>query len=184
MLGVKECVFMSTFYICWFLCLLLFYNVSSLLASKQTEVGSVTSEHISELIGCLRENIRSPDRRHLTNRLVKLRSTLLATAVPLKNLQAVLFSFQGAVGHWRSRLCSFGYATENIIKHLAKSYWSSPSLFFFIWYLMNITQELHRQSLRAVALPVSISPWHVKDCVLSLIGHIIPYFPYFPRRIR
>uniref|UniRef100_A0A674DR42 mitogen-activated protein kinase kinase kinase n=1 Tax=Salmo trutta TaxID=8032 RepID=A0A674DR42_SALTR len=97
MLGVKECVFMSTFYICWFLCLLLFYNVSSLLASKQTEVGSVTSEHISELIGCLRENIRSPDRRQLTNRLVKLRSTLLATAVPLKNLQAVLFSFQGAV---------------------------------------------------------------------------------------
>uniref|UniRef100_A0A8C7GKY3 mitogen-activated protein kinase kinase kinase n=1 Tax=Oncorhynchus kisutch TaxID=8019 RepID=A0A8C7GKY3_ONCKI len=54
-------------------------------------------EHISELIGCLRENIRSPDRRHLTNRLVKLRSTLLATAVPLKNLRAVLFSFQDAV---------------------------------------------------------------------------------------
>uniref|UniRef100_A0A4W5Q0J4 mitogen-activated protein kinase kinase kinase n=1 Tax=Hucho hucho TaxID=62062 RepID=A0A4W5Q0J4_9TELE len=53
--------------------------------------------HISELIGCLRENIRSPDRRHLTNRLVKLRSTLLATSVPLKNLQAVLFSFQDAV---------------------------------------------------------------------------------------
>uniref|UniRef100_A0A8C7GIX2 mitogen-activated protein kinase kinase kinase n=1 Tax=Oncorhynchus kisutch TaxID=8019 RepID=A0A8C7GIX2_ONCKI len=72
-------------------------NVSSLLASKQTDVGSVTSEHISELIGCLRENIRSPDRRHLTNRLVKLRSTLLATAVPLKNLRAVLFSFQDAV---------------------------------------------------------------------------------------
>uniref|UniRef100_A0A8C7FL07 mitogen-activated protein kinase kinase kinase n=1 Tax=Oncorhynchus kisutch TaxID=8019 RepID=A0A8C7FL07_ONCKI len=67
------------------------------------DVGSVTSEHISELIGCLRENIRSPDRRHLTNSLVKLRSTLLATAVPLKNLRAVLFSFQDAVGHWRSR---------------------------------------------------------------------------------
>uniref|UniRef100_A0A4W5MG93 mitogen-activated protein kinase kinase kinase n=1 Tax=Hucho hucho TaxID=62062 RepID=A0A4W5MG93_9TELE len=71
--------------------------VSLLLASKQTDVGSVTSEHISELIGCLRENIRSPDRRHLTNSLVKLRSTLLATAVPLKNLRAVLFSFQDAV---------------------------------------------------------------------------------------
>ncbi|CAB1333550.1 unnamed protein product [Coregonus sp. 'balchen'] len=47
----------------------------------QTDVSSVTSEHISELIGCLRENIRSPDRRHLTKGLVKLRSTLLATAV-------------------------------------------------------------------------------------------------------
>eukprot|EP00063_Salmo_salar_P047410 XP_014022245.1 PREDICTED: mitogen-activated protein kinase kinase kinase 5-like [Salmo salar] len=72
------------------------HNIQNTLP-QQTEVGSVTSEHISELIGCLRENIRSPDRRHLTNRLVKLRSTLLATAVPLKNLQAVLFSFQGAV---------------------------------------------------------------------------------------
>uniref|UniRef100_A0A8C7TPA4 mitogen-activated protein kinase kinase kinase n=1 Tax=Oncorhynchus mykiss TaxID=8022 RepID=A0A8C7TPA4_ONCMY len=67
------------------------------------DVGSVTSEHISELIGCLRENIRSPDRRQLTNSLLKLRSTLLATAVPLKNLRAVLFSLQDAVGHWRSR---------------------------------------------------------------------------------
>uniref|UniRef100_A0A674DS65 mitogen-activated protein kinase kinase kinase n=1 Tax=Salmo trutta TaxID=8032 RepID=A0A674DS65_SALTR len=72
------------------------HNIQNTLP-QQTEVGSVTSEHISELIGCLRENIRSPDRRQLTNRLVKLRSTLLATAVPLKNLQAVLFSFQGAV---------------------------------------------------------------------------------------
>uniref|UniRef100_A0A8C7M4K9 mitogen-activated protein kinase kinase kinase n=1 Tax=Oncorhynchus kisutch TaxID=8019 RepID=A0A8C7M4K9_ONCKI len=61
------------------------------------QVESERSWHISELIGCLRENIRSPDRRHLTNSLVKLRSTLLATAVPLKNLRAVLFSFQDAV---------------------------------------------------------------------------------------
>ncbi|XP_064804667.1 mitogen-activated protein kinase kinase kinase 5-like [Oncorhynchus masou masou] len=72
------------------------HNIQNTLP-QQTDVGSVTSEHISELIGCLRENIRSPDRRHLTNSLVKLRSTLLATAVPLKNLRAVLFSFQDAV---------------------------------------------------------------------------------------
>ncbi|KAM4600477.1 mitogen-activated protein kinase kinase kinase 5 isoform 2-T2 [Polymixia lowei] len=58
---------------------------------------SLTAEHISELIGCLRENIRSPDRKQLTSSLLDLRSTLLATAVPLNSLQAVLFSFQDAV---------------------------------------------------------------------------------------
>uniref|UniRef100_A0A8K9UCZ5 mitogen-activated protein kinase kinase kinase n=1 Tax=Oncorhynchus mykiss TaxID=8022 RepID=A0A8K9UCZ5_ONCMY len=72
------------------------HNIQNTLP-QQTDVGSVTSEHISELIGCLRENIRSPDRRQLTNSLLKLRSTLLATAVPLKNLRAVLFSLQDAV---------------------------------------------------------------------------------------
>uniref|UniRef100_A0A671S5P3 mitogen-activated protein kinase kinase kinase n=1 Tax=Sinocyclocheilus anshuiensis TaxID=1608454 RepID=A0A671S5P3_9TELE len=50
-----------------------------------------------ELIGCLRENIRSPDKRHLTNSLLTLRSSLLNSSVPLSSLQAVLFSFQDAV---------------------------------------------------------------------------------------
>uniref|UniRef100_A0A6Q2XYQ4 mitogen-activated protein kinase kinase kinase n=1 Tax=Esox lucius TaxID=8010 RepID=A0A6Q2XYQ4_ESOLU len=61
------------------------------------QVASVTTEQISELIGCLRENIRSPDRKNLTNSLVKLRFKMLAEAVPLNNLQTVLFSFQDAV---------------------------------------------------------------------------------------
>ncbi|KAL0171675.1 hypothetical protein M9458_031986, partial [Cirrhinus mrigala] len=56
----------------------------------------ITSDHISELIGCLRENIRSPDKRHLTNSLLTLRSSLLNSSVPLSSLQAVLFSFQDA----------------------------------------------------------------------------------------
>uniref|UniRef100_A0A671SZD1 mitogen-activated protein kinase kinase kinase n=1 Tax=Sinocyclocheilus anshuiensis TaxID=1608454 RepID=A0A671SZD1_9TELE len=56
-----------------------------------------TTNHISELIGCLRENIRSPDRRQLTNSLLTLRSSLLNSSVPLSSLQAVLFSFQDAV---------------------------------------------------------------------------------------
>uniref|UniRef100_A0A8C7PDT4 mitogen-activated protein kinase kinase kinase n=1 Tax=Oncorhynchus mykiss TaxID=8022 RepID=A0A8C7PDT4_ONCMY len=71
--------------------------ITDVVHNIQNTLPQVEREHISELIGCLRENIRSPDRRHLTNRLVKLRSTLLATAVPLKNLRAVLFSFQDAV---------------------------------------------------------------------------------------
>ncbi|KAG7475546.1 mitogen-activated protein kinase kinase kinase 5-like [Solea senegalensis] len=58
---------------------------------------SLTADHISQLIGCLRDNIHSPDRKQLTNGLLDLRASLLATAVPLNSLQAVLFSFQDAV---------------------------------------------------------------------------------------
>ncbi|KAI1894863.1 hypothetical protein AGOR_G00120130 [Albula goreensis] len=65
--------------------------------SQQQEGPSLSAEHIVELIGCLGENIRSPDRKNLTNCLLKLRSTLHAAAVPLNSLQAVLFSFQDAV---------------------------------------------------------------------------------------
>ncbi|XP_059424190.1 mitogen-activated protein kinase kinase kinase 5-like [Carassius carassius] len=63
----------------------------------QAEEPCITPDHISQLIGCLRENIRSPDKRHLTNSLLTLRSSLLNTSVPLGSLQAVLFSFQDAV---------------------------------------------------------------------------------------
>ncbi|XP_030637021.1 mitogen-activated protein kinase kinase kinase 5 [Chanos chanos] len=64
---------------------------------SQTDESPITSEHITELIGCLRENIRSPDSKHLTNSLLKLRSNLLSAAVPINSLQSVLFSFQDAV---------------------------------------------------------------------------------------
>uniref|UniRef100_A0AAY4D573 mitogen-activated protein kinase kinase kinase n=1 Tax=Denticeps clupeoides TaxID=299321 RepID=A0AAY4D573_9TELE len=63
----------------------------------QSEDPPLAPEHIAELIGCLKENIRSPDRKHLTNSLLKLRCSLLAAAVPLGSLQVVLFSFQDAV---------------------------------------------------------------------------------------
>uniref|UniRef100_A0A671S6B4 mitogen-activated protein kinase kinase kinase n=1 Tax=Sinocyclocheilus anshuiensis TaxID=1608454 RepID=A0A671S6B4_9TELE len=68
-----------------------------LLFISQAEEPCITSDLISELIGCLRENIRSPDKRHLTNSLLTLRSSLLNSSVPLSSLQAVLFSFQDAV---------------------------------------------------------------------------------------
>ncbi|XP_071326030.1 mitogen-activated protein kinase kinase kinase 5 [Trachinotus anak] len=58
---------------------------------------SLTAEHITNLIGCLRDNIRSPDRKQLTSGLLDLRASLLAASVPLNSLQAVLFSFQDAV---------------------------------------------------------------------------------------
>ncbi|KAI4897447.1 hypothetical protein NFI96_022307 [Prochilodus magdalenae] len=63
----------------------------------QSEEPSITSENIKQLIICLRENIRCPDRKQLTNRLLKLRSSLHTDAVPFSSLQAALFSFQDAV---------------------------------------------------------------------------------------
>ncbi|MED6254095.1 hypothetical protein ATANTOWER_015557 [Ataeniobius toweri] len=58
---------------------------------------SLSEDHIIALITCLRENIRSPSRKHLANGLLELRSTLVAAAIPLNSLQAVLFNFQDAV---------------------------------------------------------------------------------------
>ncbi|KAM3615283.1 uncharacterized protein V6R79_026064 [Siganus canaliculatus] len=57
----------------------------------------LTADHITTLICCLRDNIRSPDRKQLTSGLLELRATLLAAAVSPNNLQVVLFSFQDAV---------------------------------------------------------------------------------------
>ncbi|KAJ8405064.1 hypothetical protein AAFF_G00329850 [Aldrovandia affinis] len=71
--------------------------VSNIQGTLPLEGPCLSTDHIVELIGCLGENIRSPDRKNLTNCLLRLRSALHAAAVPLNNLQAVLFSFQDAV---------------------------------------------------------------------------------------
>ncbi|XP_053736714.1 mitogen-activated protein kinase kinase kinase 5 [Synchiropus splendidus] len=73
-------------------------NVVSNIQESVPQCGEIfTAEHITKLICCLRENIRSPDKRQLTNGLLELRVTLLKSAVSLNRLQAVLFSFQDAV---------------------------------------------------------------------------------------
>uniref|UniRef100_A0A8C6NH48 mitogen-activated protein kinase kinase kinase n=1 Tax=Nothobranchius furzeri TaxID=105023 RepID=A0A8C6NH48_NOTFU len=74
--------------------------------SQVGEASPLTSEHISSLITCLRDNIHSPDKKQLTRGLQALRSTLLAAAVPLNSLQAVLFNFQDAVSHLRAACVS------------------------------------------------------------------------------
>ncbi|CAL8288447.1 unnamed protein product [Merluccius merluccius] len=61
------------------------------------EGSSLTADHISLLIGCLRDHIRSPDRQSLSSSLLGLRATLHSAAVPPNSLQTVLFSFQDAV---------------------------------------------------------------------------------------
>ncbi|KAM9353855.1 mitogen-activated protein kinase kinase kinase 5 [Symphorus nematophorus] len=58
---------------------------------------SLTADHITELISCLRDNIRSPDKKQLTSSLLELRAKLLSAAVSPNSLQVVLFSFQDAV---------------------------------------------------------------------------------------
>ncbi|XP_033836770.1 mitogen-activated protein kinase kinase kinase 5 [Periophthalmus magnuspinnatus] len=57
----------------------------------------LSDDDITELISCLRNNIRSPDKRQLTTNLLNLRKRLLSKKVPLNSLQVVLFSFQDAV---------------------------------------------------------------------------------------
>lgn len=64
---------------------------------QQVERSPLTSDHITELICCLRDNIRSPDRKQLTASLLELRAKLQAAAVSPNSLQVVLFSFQDAV---------------------------------------------------------------------------------------
>ncbi|XP_034553721.1 mitogen-activated protein kinase kinase kinase 5 [Notolabrus celidotus] len=61
------------------------------------EGSQLTADHITQLIQCLRDNIRSPDRKQLTSSLLDLRTTLTTAAVPMNSLQVVLFSFQDAV---------------------------------------------------------------------------------------
>lgn len=98
----------------WFVYLFFLFECSEWLLWKrkllpfvlQTEEHCISSEHIKQLIGCLGENIRSPDRKQLTNRLLKLRASLYNDAVPVCSLQVALFSFQDAVcdsicsDHW------------------------------------------------------------------------------------
>ncbi|XP_041797729.1 mitogen-activated protein kinase kinase kinase 5 [Chelmon rostratus] len=64
---------------------------------QRTDGSSLTADHITELISCLRDYIRSPDRKQLTSSLLDLRATLVTAAVSPNSLQVVLFSFQDAV---------------------------------------------------------------------------------------
>lgn len=78
------------------------FSINSVFLSlKYGEGSSLTGDHITELISCLGDNIRSPNRKQLTSGLLDLRSKLLAATIPLNSLQAVLFSFQDAVVNLR-----------------------------------------------------------------------------------
>uniref|UniRef100_A0A8C8DLT3 mitogen-activated protein kinase kinase kinase n=1 Tax=Oryzias sinensis TaxID=183150 RepID=A0A8C8DLT3_9TELE len=72
-------------------------NFHSVLLHLKCDDRSLTADHIIKLVTCLRDNIRSPNRQQLTRGLLELRSTLLASGIPVNNLQVVLFNFQDAV---------------------------------------------------------------------------------------
>uniref|UniRef100_I3KHA6 mitogen-activated protein kinase kinase kinase n=1 Tax=Oreochromis niloticus TaxID=8128 RepID=I3KHA6_ORENI len=74
--------------------------ISHVVSSIQQSYGdgsTITPDHITKLVICLRDNIRSPDRKQLTSGLLELRAMLVAASVPLNSLQVVLFNFQDAV---------------------------------------------------------------------------------------
>lgn len=79
----------------------MYSNLSFVFSEKQAEGSSLTADHITELISCLRDNIRSPDRKQLTSSLLELRAKLITAAVSPNSLQVVLFSFQDAVSYFR-----------------------------------------------------------------------------------
>uniref|UniRef100_A0A8C9T2I4 mitogen-activated protein kinase kinase kinase n=1 Tax=Scleropages formosus TaxID=113540 RepID=A0A8C9T2I4_SCLFO len=86
---------------------------------QQPEGPSLSAEHIAELISCLRENIRSPDRKNVTNCLVKLRTCLQKAAVPFSSLQTVLFNFQDAVKKvlkWQQVKPHWMFALDNLLR--------------------------------------------------------------------
>uniref|UniRef100_A0A8C9XHF4 mitogen-activated protein kinase kinase kinase n=1 Tax=Sander lucioperca TaxID=283035 RepID=A0A8C9XHF4_SANLU len=95
-------------------------DVVSNIQESHVEGSSITADHITKFVSCLRDNIRSPDRRQLTRSLTELRTSLFTAAVSLNSLQAVLFSFQDAVKkvlrqqqvkpHWM-------FALDNLLRH-------------------------------------------------------------------
>uniref|UniRef100_A0A8D3DHN8 mitogen-activated protein kinase kinase kinase n=1 Tax=Scophthalmus maximus TaxID=52904 RepID=A0A8D3DHN8_SCOMX len=107
---------------------------------------SLTADHITKLIGCLRDNIHSPDRKQLTSDLLDLRATLLAATVPLNSLQTVLFSFQDAVKkvlkqqqvkpHWM-------FALDNLLRQAVQDAISVllPGRAFFFFLISQLSEK-------------------------------------------
>ncbi|XP_038233354.1 mitogen-activated protein kinase kinase kinase 6 isoform X2 [Dermochelys coriacea] len=65
--------------------------------SQSWEGGRLSSEHISQLVSCLKSYIRSPSRRQLSQDLLGLQALLWAEGLSLRHVQVPLFSFQDTV---------------------------------------------------------------------------------------
>uniref|UniRef100_A0A8C9XGQ4 mitogen-activated protein kinase kinase kinase n=1 Tax=Sander lucioperca TaxID=283035 RepID=A0A8C9XGQ4_SANLU len=103
---------------------------------------------------CLRDNIRSPDRRQLTRSLTELRTSLFTAAVSLNSLQAVLFSFQDAVSYFRVLRQQqvkphWMFALDNLLRHSVQDAitvllpGSVSSCTVCMYVLINTILELH-----------------------------------------
>uniref|UniRef100_A0A8C3RTX3 mitogen-activated protein kinase kinase kinase n=1 Tax=Chelydra serpentina TaxID=8475 RepID=A0A8C3RTX3_CHESE len=65
--------------------------------SQSWEGGRLTSEHIAQLVSCLKSYIRSPSRRQLGQDLLGLQAPLRDEGLSLRHVQVPLFSFQDTV---------------------------------------------------------------------------------------
>ncbi|XP_073173530.1 mitogen-activated protein kinase kinase kinase 6 isoform X4 [Lepidochelys kempii] len=65
--------------------------------SQSWEGGRLSSEHIAQLVSCLKSYIRSPSRRQLSQDLLGLQALLWAEDLSLRHVQVPLFSFQDTV---------------------------------------------------------------------------------------
>ncbi|TFK13395.1 protein spinster-like protein 2 [Platysternon megacephalum] len=65
--------------------------------SQSREGGRLSSEHIAQLVSCLKSYIRSPSRRQLSQDLLGLQAPLQAEGLSLHHVQVPLFSFQDTV---------------------------------------------------------------------------------------
>uniref|UniRef100_A0A8C3PE25 Mitogen-activated protein kinase kinase kinase 6 n=1 Tax=Chrysemys picta bellii TaxID=8478 RepID=A0A8C3PE25_CHRPI len=66
-------------------------------AQSQVSAGRLSSEHIAQLVSCLKSYIRSPSRRQLSQDLLGLQAPLQAEGLSLRHVQVPLFSFQDTV---------------------------------------------------------------------------------------
>uniref|UniRef100_A0A8C8R6H4 mitogen-activated protein kinase kinase kinase n=1 Tax=Pelusios castaneus TaxID=367368 RepID=A0A8C8R6H4_9SAUR len=65
--------------------------------SQSWEGARLCSEHIAQLVSCLKSYIRSPSRRQLSQDLLGLQASLQADGLSLHHVQVPLFSFQDTV---------------------------------------------------------------------------------------
>ncbi|NXH21320.1 M3K6 kinase, partial [Bucco capensis] len=71
--------------------------ITALEESQSTTGARLASEHLAQLLSCLRGYIQCPNQHQLCQDLLALQSRLQAEGLSLSHLQAPLFSFQAAV---------------------------------------------------------------------------------------
>uniref|UniRef100_A0A8C3ILN5 Mitogen-activated protein kinase kinase kinase 6 n=1 Tax=Chrysemys picta bellii TaxID=8478 RepID=A0A8C3ILN5_CHRPI len=72
-------------------------SIVAALEEAQSQVRRLSSEHIAQLVSCLKSYIRSPSRRQLSQDLLGLQAPLQAEGLSLRHVQVPLFSFQDTV---------------------------------------------------------------------------------------